>query len=516
MNSLVKVLFKLLLVPVGLIPTKIPVGFTYSFFIKHKVLKPNLHEAGKQVNVKDHGAKADGVANDTQAIINSIIYAKENALSTVYFPEGTYLISDIGKKKGIIPLLNGISLKGSGIATCHIKLSGGRYNPNSLFYQDWVKEPSVSNLVIEGINFDGNLANQRYDASYQYCLAFSINNGENIEIKNCKFESFRGDGCLFGDTFETSRNLRITSNVKVHDNEFYNIYREGAMFCCTKKAFFYDNYIHGSGYLVGGVDIERHSANETVLNISVYNNKFDFRDGFGPVERGAIVRYRRAVTMGFFYAGYANKTADQLSAGHQIYGNTIYQGQIDDWGHTNVSITGNTFTNTFETINGVSHVSTPVINVSDPAVTSGLTSITVNNNTITSSMLGNGIYFNNYSGIIARFNKITNTRLDGISLKHASGIIDSNIIRNVGLSDSRASGIAIDGNCSNLIVSNNQVIDTHSGNARTISYAIRIQSANNSSMAPKIVNNQGKNMFKDVIKEFPAQKGYAIFSNNKQ
>jgi hypothetical protein len=29
----------------------------------------------------------------------------------------------------------------------------------------------------------------------------------------------------------------------------------------------------GYGYYVAGVDIERHSANETVLNVDVYNNK---------------------------------------------------------------------------------------------------------------------------------------------------------------------------------------------------------------------------------------------------
>lgn len=469
------------------------------------------------VNVKDHGARGDNKNDDTQAIINSIRYAKSNGIPTVYFPAGTYVIKQIGIKSGIIPLLDGVSLKGAGPSTCHIKLSGNRYNPNSIFYQAWWDEPVVSNVVIEGIDFDGNISQQKFDTEYQYCLGLSINNGKNIEIKNCKFQAFRGDGVLFGDTFLPSFNSRMVSNVRVHHNEFYNIYREGAMFCCVDGASFNNNYIHGSGYFVGGVDIERHSMNETVLNVTINDNIFDFRDGYGPYERkGPIVKYRRAVTIGFFYDGYKNKTADGLAGGHRVYNNKIYQGQIDCWGHTNIAIIHNTFNNVRENITGVRWLSAPAINVSDPASTKGLRDVTVSDNIINSTMLGNGILFNRYLDITAQNNTITGTGLDGINIYWSGGTIDNNVIKNAGTSLNKVAGIVINGTCPNLIVSNNTVIETRLGNKRNITHAIAIQSKNLAFARPQIYNNTAVNITNDVVSEFVGQPGFVDTKGNKQ
>ncbi|MDB5111486.1 MAG: hypothetical protein JWR67_2600, partial [Mucilaginibacter sp.] len=391
----------------------------------------------------------------------------------------------------------------------------GRYNPPSMFYQAWWNDPTISNVVIQGIDFDGSLSNQTFSSDYEFCHALSINNGQNIEVKNCKFESFRGDGLLFGDTFENSLNLRITTNVNVHDNEFFNIYREGTMFCCTNGASFYNNNVHGDGYYVGGVDIERHSVNETVTNVSVYNNLFNFTDGYGPAIRGPVVRYRRAVTMGFFYNGYTNGVADGRCGSHKIYNNTINQGQIDCWGHTNVSINNNSFTNTYENVTGVQWITAPAINVSDPASTTGLVNVAANNNKINSAMAGNGIAFNRYSSVTANSNTITGTQLDGISILNTTGVVDSNAISNVGLTTKRVSGIVINGNTSSsLVVNYNKVTDTRSGTSRTVNYAVQIQSQNNGTVAPKIQYNTGVNLFLGIVSEYYYQLGYAVLTGN--
>ncbi|QEC79465.1 glycosyl hydrolase family 28-related protein [Mucilaginibacter ginsenosidivorax] len=391
--------------------------------VKHVIISDIL-------NVKDAGAAGDGIHDDTKAICDAMRQARSSGISSVYFPAGTYLIKQHGDKPGIIKLLNGISLIGSGIANCHIILSGGRTNPNSIFYQAWWEEPSIDNIVIDGIDFDGNLDKQKYDAEYQFCHALSINNGKNIEVKNCKFQSFRGDGLLFGDTFEQTLNARIVTNVAVHNCIFFNIYREGAMFCCVNGASFYNNLVHGNGYLVGGVDIERHSANESVVNVSVYNNLFNFRDGVGPVERGKVIKYRRAVTIGYFYDGYKNGTVDSLSGNHKVYGNKIYQGQIDCFGHVNVKITGNIIINTFENLKGVLHVSTPAINVSDARTTVGLANVKVDSNYIKSTIPGNGIVFYRYQGISFRHNILRGKNLGGVMLIKSKGDVDLNVIKN--------------------------------------------------------------------------------------
>lgn len=385
--------------------------------------KLGLSSTVTKVSVKDFGAFGDAANDDTQAIIDAMDYAKTNQIDTVYFPYGTYLIQGTGIGAGIIPLLNGVSLVGQGKDVCKILLSGGRYNPPSLFYQAWWDEPEVSNISISGIDFDGNLANQTYADTFQYCHGLSINNGQNINVNNCRFENFRGDGLLFGDTFQTSLNQRIVNHVVVHDNDFKSIYREGTMFCTTKSAEFYNNYIHGDGYLVAGVDIERHSSNEQVTNVYVHDNTFDFRDGTGPIERGKIAKYRRAVSMGFFYQGYPNNTPDTLSGGHVVYHNTIYQGQIDCYSHINVSIVSNTFSNANEDISGVQFVTAPAINVVSAHQEIGLVNVHADNNVITTTMPDGGISFSGYTNCQANGNNITGATIsmpaqDGIALNN--------------------------------------------------------------------------------------------------
>ena len=357
------------------------------------------------LNVKDQGAKGDGRTDDTKAIRNALIYAKAHGITSIYFPDGSYMVAELGNKGGIIKLVNGVGMQGNGPATCHIKLTGNRYNPNSIFYQDYQGEPSISNIVIQGIDFNGSSQNQKFDASYQFGHALSINNGKNIEVKNCKFENLRGDGLLFGDTFEPTLNARIVTNVSVHDSEFFNIYREGTMFSCVNGATFYNNNVHGNGYLVAGVDIERHSANETVLNVSVNSN-----------------------------------------------------------------------------------------NINSP--------------------MGNGVSFKNYSKIIAKANTITGTPLDGINIIGTSGVFDANTISDAGTTTKNASGIMISGNASGLIVSNNQAANTKTGASRTMDYTIKISSANNGAVAPKITNNKGKNMLKGIVSIYYYQAGYAVLTNN--
>src|ERR1700712_1302883 len=83
------------------------------------------------VDVKTQGAKGDGVTDDTQAIIKALAYAKTNNISSIFFPDGTYLIGGAGNTCGVIPLVNGVSMTGNSPSTCHLHLSPGRYNPTS-------------------------------------------------------------------------------------------------------------------------------------------------------------------------------------------------------------------------------------------------------------------------------------------------------------------------------------------------------------------------------------------------
>lgn len=65
----------------------------------------------KRINVKDFGAKGDGVADDTEAIQTALREARRN--TTVYFPAGVYSIT----KTLIVPPGNGVRLTGDGLST---------------------------------------------------------------------------------------------------------------------------------------------------------------------------------------------------------------------------------------------------------------------------------------------------------------------------------------------------------------------------------------------------------------
>ena len=116
-----------------------------------------------------------------------------------------------------------------------------------------------------------------------------------------------------------------------------------------------------------------------------------------------------------------------MSGYHKIYNNKIYQGQIDCFGHINVSITGNTIINKFENIKGVSHISLPAINVSDAHKnTEGLKNVIVNHNKIISAIPGNGIVFYKYSHISSMYNTFSDLNLGGVNLIDSKGKVSFN------------------------------------------------------------------------------------------
>lgn len=396
----------------------------------------------KQLNVKTNGAFGDGKHDDTNAIIKSINDAKAQKIPQVYFPEGVYLIAGEGLNTGIIPLRNGVSLMGAGKYNTKILLSGGRYNPASIFYQPWWDEPSIDNLSVSQLNLDGNMANQTFNSvmgaqgnDFQYCHGLTLSNGVNPTITNCKFEGFRGDGLVFGDAFQTNYpspdgSLRIVRNISVGFCEFTNIYREGILVCCADYGRVFNCYFHGNGFGVAGIDLERHTMKEQVTNISVFNNDFLFSDGYGPAEReGNPARFRRAVSMGFFYEGYQDGIPDGKASGNKVYSNNISQGQIDCWGHTFVSIYNNKMYSDLEDLSGIMYISPNLIKAADPnGHTVNLDGLTISGNQLTSHMKDAAVSVQGYRNPIIINNTIKSALDQPIQLANCASDLSSNII----------------------------------------------------------------------------------------
>jgi len=73
------------------------------------------------VSVKDFGAVGDGVTDDTAEINNAIVAVNAAGGGTVFFPEGTYLVSAVSGSVAI-SLLSNVTLNGDGINATIIKL----------------------------------------------------------------------------------------------------------------------------------------------------------------------------------------------------------------------------------------------------------------------------------------------------------------------------------------------------------------------------------------------------------
>jgi hypothetical protein len=88
--------------------------------------KATLAQLGEMTSVKAFGAVGDGVANDTAAIQAAVDYVYNNGGGTVYFPEGTYLVSSI-VRNWTNPIT--VNLKGSGKRSTVLKKFGSDATP---------------------------------------------------------------------------------------------------------------------------------------------------------------------------------------------------------------------------------------------------------------------------------------------------------------------------------------------------------------------------------------------------
>lgn len=154
----------------------------------------DLQGAIKIINVKapTFGALGDNANDDTSAIQTAITAA--SAGEAVYFPAGTYLISS-----PLIPK-SGVSMYGD-YAT--IKLDAAS---NS----DMITFSSVaSNLTISNLIFDGNRANQTYNAEYN---GIAINAAcVEVTIQNCLIQNITGRA-IHADFSSNAVDLKILNN----------------------------------------------------------------------------------------------------------------------------------------------------------------------------------------------------------------------------------------------------------------------------------------------------------------
>lgn len=129
---------------------------------------------GAVFNVKNYGAKGDGITNDTAAINAARVAAENTPWSTVYLPKGTYVIND-----SLFPGGDQVRWLGDGKDITTIKVANGS-SQQYLF----VTEASVNHITFQDLTLDANAQNAPSMLTTSY-----IRNSSDIQYLNIKINA---------------------------------------------------------------------------------------------------------------------------------------------------------------------------------------------------------------------------------------------------------------------------------------------------------------------------------------
>jgi hypothetical protein len=139
---------------------------------------------GGAVSILSFGAVGDGSTDDSTALQNAINAVSSSQSGTVTIPRGTYYIATS------INLASNVTLIGEGVGVTILK-GATRVTPNGkTVSSNILLGTSVSNVNIQGITFDGNVAPVYYAGNGAALALVDFETSTNIVIKNCNFTGF--------------------------------------------------------------------------------------------------------------------------------------------------------------------------------------------------------------------------------------------------------------------------------------------------------------------------------------
>lgn len=182
----------------------------------------------QSINVKNFGARGDGVADDTIAIQNAINYATTNG-RCIYLPSGTYLITST------------IDIKGCTIIGSPVNYLGDSGTKIRCKTKDFIALRQADNSdLMSGFDI-------RNIMIYNARVGIEIIRGvhsifEHIYINHCEIGLKLGNSTLSGSEYCEFRNIRVEncdtgilsySGSKFNHNRFTNCYIDGSVYSAT-------------------------------------------------------------------------------------------------------------------------------------------------------------------------------------------------------------------------------------------------------------------------------------------
>lgn len=180
--------------------------------------------ADNAINVKQFGAKGDGVTDDTIAIQNAINYIAQRNGGIAYMPNGTYLVSSS------LIMYSKVKLQGSSYKLVEIR-DHANLGQNPIILAQGTLEQRLNNITIEGIKIrNGSASTGSYSGDKNGIYALYV---DDITIKRCMITEIEGrfgfaprrctdinilENVFYRCTYSACSILEECENVKVLDN----------------------------------------------------------------------------------------------------------------------------------------------------------------------------------------------------------------------------------------------------------------------------------------------------------
>jgi len=267
--------------------------------------------SGEVVNVKEFGAKGDGVTDDTMAI-QTAINAIPSTGGIVFFPKGIYIITAAIKIKDDLVLL------GSGQAS-EIKIANGA-NIDILVNANYPSAGGGNRAKILNLKLNGNKANNTQNGSL---VLYGVNDGV---IAFCNIEG--GDG--------TIPLLRNSSNWFIGYNRINNAGTDGiTVYDGSNNNVIIGNVVtssSGHGILVQGLEVngQAFSFGNVIIGNQVLNNTLNGIYLFNGVKETKVI---------------GNTSNNNGSRGIDVYSETTANLTTTTHRNSNIVIIGNTCKN---------------------------------------------------------------------------------------------------------------------------------------------------------------------------
>src|SRR5512144_1153373 len=237
------------------------------------------------LNVKDYGAKGDGVSDDTAAIQAAL---DAGAGKPVYVPPGTYMILADGSRDGgwggVAPR-DGTHLYLAPDAVLRaITTSSSDYNV--------LRIEGVRGVTIQGGTVQGERATHTGSGG-EWGYAIGVFGARDLTIQDVTVRDAWGDGIFVEEQGPPGGPYAMAENVIVRNVVATNNRRQGMSIIGVRNMTVVDSVFEKTGGTLpmAGVDVEPYGAGHTVDGVTFVNCVFRDNAGRGLVFQGADAQW---------------------------------------------------------------------------------------------------------------------------------------------------------------------------------------------------------------------------------